>query len=821
MKIRYKILFSLLFIFILLSNIYKVKADSINITIDYANISYGEETQLMFASKYNGELEVYRISPLTLSSTVTLPSDTLYSSYETVINNDSYYVYLYSLKDYELTTDFYFSLKDKEKSISSPILKYSFLTYAYDALGYTSNYSFSDKLVSDIKALLDESSLSQIENNYLIDHLATDKYYQVTLENGYFLNDLQTKGLYKEGEDLSICSYDEFEDLPFCYFMEDDKILGLDDNLNYIVPSHNVIIKAYYDNYQNVLNKAYGQFINTYDLQSVESLSDITLPSFFEGVNISYSSNNPSLYISNDGTIQLINSQADTSCKLKANFSFKSESLDNEYNYVIPKKIYQTGTQLIDILFEFGEKGEAKHSDGGALNSATNSFTSDDYTLSFTSYDKVYKNARDAYGNSCLKLGTAEINGTFSFTVPDDIISVSFYVSQYKSNKGVCAIIKAGEKEFKEVVTKCSNTGEYNEINIDTSVSKTITFTSCPRLMIDKIVYHKEVTTSYLEDYDRINLDIINFNPNMVYNSLYQLKDVGVNGSKITYEEVSDTSILTQNYQLVNNLDQDIMITLLITYEYNDLFKTRVYDILVSKINIVKPTNNYYNDINTFLGDDLLLELRELLTNTHVVTKYDNIQHNSIMAKTKQDKNIPGNIILLYSRKSVNGTWDGGVTYNLEHIWCRSLGWFEFQGAGCDLFNLAPANPKINSTRNNNLYGEVVNGKKYFFDDIVTDEAFWGEIKDGYFEPIDEIKGDIARTIFYLKVRYSESDTYDFTSIGESFMMFKKWHEEDPVSDEELTFNESVYAIQKNRNPFIDNPLYVDYIWDDYGELIA
>ena len=92
------------------------------------------------------------------------------------------------------------------------------------------------------------------------------------------------------------------------------------------------------------------------------------------------------------------------------------------------------------------------------------------------------------------------------------------------------------------------------------------------------------------------------------------------------------------------------------------------------------------------------------------------------------------------------------------------------------------------------------------------------------FEPINEYKGDFARTCFYMAVRYFGQDngwTGSPMTNGSQLKtwalnLMKSWHVLDPVSTKELNRNNAVYAIQDNRNPFIDHPEYVGAIWGGF-----
>ena len=92
------------------------------------------------------------------------------------------------------------------------------------------------------------------------------------------------------------------------------------------------------------------------------------------------------------------------------------------------------------------------------------------------------------------------------------------------------------------------------------------------------------------------------------------------------------------------------------------------------------------------------------------------------------------------------------------------------------------------------------------------------------FEPADEYKGDFARTYFYMVTCYQDFDwRYQYMCMNGTYPSMQqwaidlllKWHRGDPVSQKELDRNEQVYLIQANRNPFIDYPDLVEYIWGD------
>lgn len=174
-----------------------------------------------------------------------------------------------------------------------------------------------------------------------------------------------------------------------------------------------------------------------------------------------------------------------------------------------------------------------------------------------------------------------------------------------------------------------------------------------------------------------------------------------------------------------------------------------------------------------------------------------------------------------------------GDSYNREHSFPKS--WFggEVMPMFTDLHHLYPVDGYINDRRSNFPYGET-NGETYKsannFSKLgtCTYSGYTGKV----FEPADEYKGDLARTYFYMVTCYEEKLHDWVTNFGSStevddvldgntypgltswqLSMLMKWAKNDPVSDKEVARNNEVYAIQGNRNPFIDYPGLEEYIW--------
>lgn len=171
---------------------------------------------------------------------------------------------------------------------------------------------------------------------------------------------------------------------------------------------------------------------------------------------------------------------------------------------------------------------------------------------------------------------------------------------------------------------------------------------------------------------------------------------------------------------------------------------------------------------------------------------------------------------------SAEGDW-----YNREHSFPAS--WFgSVSPTYSDLFHLYPTDKYVNNQRSNYEFGEVTSGTTYSNGSMLGNNTYTGSPGATAFEPIDEYKGDFARSYFYLATRYASSiagwttspmiDGDESDSDGSVFEewalnMLLEWHTNDPVSQKEMTRNDEIYLKQNNRNPFIDNPDYVNDIW--------
>ena len=163
----------------------------------------------------------------------------------------------------------------------------------------------------------------------------------------------------------------------------------------------------------------------------------------------------------------------------------------------------------------------------------------------------------------------------------------------------------------------------------------------------------------------------------------------------------------------------------------------------------------------------------------------------------------------------------------LEREHCLPRSWWKLDSdygrANSDLHNLNPADEAANGRKSNNPLGET-EGER--FNNGVskvgasTLEGYTGTV----FEPADKYKGDFARIYFYMVTCYQDYTwRYNYMFSNSTYLSMRDWaidllldwSRNDPVSQKELDRNDAVYSIQGNRNPFVDDPELVEYIWGD------
>ena len=221
------------------------------------------------------------------------------------------------------------------------------------------------------------------------------------------------------------------------------------------------------------------------------------------------------------------------------------------------------------------------------------------------------------------------------------------------------------------------------------------------------------------------------------------------------------------------------------------------------------------NDIKTILHN---------LIDEHNEGSFSSLK--TILKESDKDPNNEDNMILFYTGRSQGGENDienDENSWTREQIWPLSkLGGDTNLIAGHDAHNVKPVDVSIDELRGSLEFGYAT---QIIVDNYASSSSF-NKISKNYFEPRDEVKGDVARILFYMATRY-EGDTnneVDLELVDENtdnninymgnLSVLLEWNEFDRVDSFEKNRNDVIYSYQNNRNPFIDYPSLVNLIWN-------
>jgi endonuclease I len=228
------------------------------------------------------------------------------------------------------------------------------------------------------------------------------------------------------------------------------------------------------------------------------------------------------------------------------------------------------------------------------------------------------------------------------------------------------------------------------------------------------------------------------------------------------------------------------------------------------------PVETYYAAAAGKTGPALRTALHTIIK---VQTKITYDQVWDALKDTDQDPNNASNVILLYSGRSQSKTTNGGGAndWNREHVWAKSHGDFgTATGPGTDVHHLRPEDVSVNAARGN---------KDFDLGGSAVSEAPGCLTDSDSFEPRNAVKGDVARMIMYMAIRYEGDDGWADLEINNSvangsaprigkLSVLLQWNQQDPPDAFEKRRNERIYAAwQHNRNPFIDHPEWAAAIW--------
>lgn len=246
--------------------------------------------------------------------------------------------------------------------------------------------------------------------------------------------------------------------------------------------------------------------------------------------------------------------------------------------------------------------------------------------------------------------------------------------------------------------------------------------------------------------------------------------------------------------------------------------------ILAATAAVAQIPQNYYSSLKGKKGAELKTAVYNIIKNATVLS-YGSGTGHTWDGFYSTDRLDDGQVIDRYSNdKRYFGSRGQSVSgMNIEHSFPKSWWGGSENQAYKDLYNLMPSEQKINSSKSNYPMGKVTNAS--------TDNGCTkvGTGTNGYklWEPADKWKGDFARGYMYMATAYQNftwSGTQalqilqqgDYPTLKEwAYTLYIEWAKTDVVDEAEVKRNNEVYKIQGNRNPFVDFPNLMEYIWGD------
>lgn len=244
--------------------------------------------------------------------------------------------------------------------------------------------------------------------------------------------------------------------------------------------------------------------------------------------------------------------------------------------------------------------------------------------------------------------------------------------------------------------------------------------------------------------------------------------------------------------------------------------------LLILSLSVSAQIPNYYNDVNVNLSGTALKDAlaTKIISSHHTFLSYTPGVWDALK-QTDLDPTDTSKVLLIYGwndadsditndrtrGKDVHG--GGSGVWNREHVYSKSLASPNLgtTGAGADAHNLRPADAQRNSSRSNRKFAAGSGTPSY-----ITAQGHW--------YPGDEWKGDVARMMMYMYLRYGNQTLPTGVAVGPTVatdvnmvQLLLQWNAEDPVSDLEKQRNPVLEQLQGNRNPFIDNPAFATQIW--------
>ncbi len=284
-------------------------------------------------------------------------------------------------------------------------------------------------------------------------------------------------------------------------------------------------------------------------------------------------------------------------------------------------------------------------------------------------------------------------------------------------------------------------------------------------------------------------------------------------------------------------------------YDRNPIFAARLGPAACALIALAAtaafaaPPAGYYDTV-IFTSVEAMRASVNAVIDGHVKIPYTSASTDTwnVLELADEDPYNTTRILDLYQNRVFTKFGGGTGPYNREHSWPNSYG-FPDDGSTnkpyTDCHHLFLCDVEYNNDRGNKPFGECTascsSDPADSYDGATGVNYFNSLLPAGVWETWDGRKGDVARAMFYMDVRYegtvgepdliltdnvaliSASATGNNESVAYMGLLttLLAWHVQDPVDAKEQDRNDVVFAYQGNRNPFIDHPEWVDDIFAD------
>lgn len=264
--------------------------------------------------------------------------------------------------------------------------------------------------------------------------------------------------------------------------------------------------------------------------------------------------------------------------------------------------------------------------------------------------------------------------------------------------------------------------------------------------------------------------------------------------------------------------------------------KCTILPLFISAMAFAQVPTGYYDGTEGLRGAALKSKLSEIITKGHRDRGYDALFSGYEKGDVDKFYENDGTVLDIYSENPNGadpynftfnkkcGNYSGESScYNREHIVPQST--LSNAIMKHDFYQVLPTDGYVNNRRSSFVFANVRNATWTSLNGSKLGASGVSGYGGTAFEPIDEFKGDVARILLYFATRYEKSlNGVSFNMFGNqaypglsswALPMLLQWHTQDPVSERERVRNDAGFEFQGNRNPFVDNPNFVNLIWEN------